>query len=160
MTQGARFGPQFSSNGVTFRLWAPAAKRVEIMLDRACPMTALPDGWFAVNVPDAGAGTRYKYLIDGEIAVPDPASHFQPEDAAGPSEVVDHQQFEWENVRWHGRPWHEAVILELHVGTFTKEGTFRSAIDKLDRPVQTLRRRPSLEEQKAQKSQVSARRSG
>jgi malto-oligosyltrehalose trehalohydrolase len=137
MTQGARFGPHLSSNGVTFRLWAPAAKRVEVMLDRACAMTALPGGWFAVNVPDAGAGTRYKYLINGETAVPDPASHFQPEDVAGPSEVVDHQQFEWENVRWHGRPWHEAVILELHVGTFTPEGTFRSVIDKLDHVAQT-----------------------
>ena len=132
MTQGARFGPQLSRNGVAFRLWAPAAKRVELMLDRAHAMTVLPGGWFEADVADAGAGSRYKFLIDGKIAVPDPASHFQPDDVAGPSEVVDHQQFEWKNVRWHGRPWNEAVILELHIGTFTPEGTLRSAIDKLE----------------------------
>ena len=137
MSQRAPFGPQLSRNGVTFRLWAPAAKRVELMLDSAHPMTALPGGWYEVKVSDAGVGTRYKYLIDGTAAVPDPASHFQPEDVAGPSEVVDHQQFEWQNVRWQGRPWHEAVILELHVGTFTPEGTFRAAIDKLDHLAQT-----------------------
>jgi len=137
MTRGALFGPQLSSNGVTFSLWAPAAKRVELMLDRGYPMTALPHGWYEINVPDAGAGTKYKYLIDGETAVPDPASHFQPDDVAGPSEVVDHQQFAWENARWLGRPWHDAVILELHIGTFTPAGTFRSAIDKLDHVART-----------------------
>ena len=104
MTRGALFGPQLSSNGVTFSLWAPAAKRVELMLDRGYPMTALPHGWYEINVPNAGAGTTYKYLIDGKTAVPDPASHFQPEDVAGPSEVVDHAQFAWKNVRWPGRP--------------------------------------------------------
>ena len=137
MSQRAPFGPQLSRNGVAFRLWAPAAKRVELMLDSAHPMTALPGGWYEVKVSDAGTGTRYKYLIDGAAAIPDPASHFQPEDVAGPSEVVDHRQFEWQNVRWQGRPWHEAVILELHVGTFTPEGTFRAAIDKLDHLAQT-----------------------
>jgi malto-oligosyltrehalose trehalohydrolase len=137
MTQGPSFGPQLSSNGVTFHLWAPAAKQVDLVLDRAQPMTALAGGWYGLNIPDAGAGTRYKYLIDGETAVPDPASHFQPEDVGGPSEVVDHQRFAWKNARWHGRPWHEAVILELHVGTFTPEGTLRSAIDKLDHVAQT-----------------------
>ena len=60
MSQRAPFGPQLSRNGVTFRLWAPAAKRVELMLDSAHPMTALPGGWYEVKVSDAGVGTRYK----------------------------------------------------------------------------------------------------
>jgi maltooligosyltrehalose trehalohydrolase len=64
--------------------------------------------------------------------VPDPASHYQPDDVFGPSEVIDHGRYEWRTREWRGRPWAETTILELHVGTFTPEGSFRSAIDKLD----------------------------
>jgi maltooligosyltrehalose trehalohydrolase len=132
MTASARFGAELQESGVTFRLWAPAAKRVEVMLDRAYPMQAGPDGWYEVMIPQAGAGTLYKYRIDGELEIPDPASHFQPQDVFGPSEVVDHDRFEWRTNEWRGRPWQDAVIVELHVGTFTPAGTFRAAIDKLD----------------------------
>ena len=132
MTVGARFGAELQESGVTFRLWAPAAKRVEVMLDRAYPMQAGPDGWYEVMIPQAGAGTLYKYRIDEELEIPDPASHFQPQDVFGPSEVVDHDRFEWRTNEWRGRPWRDAAIVELHVGTFTPGGTFRAAIDKLD----------------------------
>jgi malto-oligosyltrehalose trehalohydrolase len=120
---------------VTFRLWAPAAKSVALLLDRTIAMEAEADGWHALTVRGATAGTRYKFRIDGELDVPDPASSFQPEDVNGPSEVVDSATYQWRTAGWRGRPWEEAVILELHVGTFTPQGTFRAAIDKLDHVV-------------------------
>ena len=113
MTAGARFGAELHRDGVTFRLWAPAARRVELMLDRAHPMPVLAEGWFETTIASLGAGARYKYRIDGEIEVPDPASHFQPQDVNGPSEVVEHGRFEWRTRDWRGRPWQDAVILEL-----------------------------------------------
>ena len=132
MTASVRFGAELHQSGVTFRLWAPAADRVEIMLDRAHPMQSLSVGWFEATIPGLGAGALYTYRIDGEIEVPDPASHFQPRDVSGPSEVIDHRRFEWQMQDWRGRPWQDAAILELHVGTFTPGGTFRSAIERLD----------------------------
>jgi maltooligosyltrehalose trehalohydrolase len=137
MTASARFGAELRRSGVTFRLWAPAAKRVEVLLDRPYPMQARARGWHEFTKPGARAGTLYKYRIDGEMQVPDPASHFQPQDVFGPSEVIDHAGFEWRTKDWRGRPWDDAAILELHVGTFTPGGTFRAAIDKLDHLVET-----------------------
>jgi len=132
-----RFGPELHHNGVTFRLWAPAAKRVDVMLDRPYPMQAHAEGWYEVTIPGARAGTLYKYRIDGEMQVPDPASHFQPHDLLGPSEVIDHDRFEWRTNGWRGRPWEDAVFLEVHIGTFTPGGAFRAAIEKLDHVVKT-----------------------
>src|SRR5262245_33320151 len=128
----AQFGPLLTPSGVTFRLWAPAAKSVALLLDRVHPMQARPDGWYTLTIEGAGAGTLYKFRIDGELEVPDPASHFQPEDVFGPSEVVDHDAYDWQVRDWRGRPWQDATFLELHIGTFTPGGTFRSAIEKLD----------------------------
>ena len=128
-----RFGPVLSDADVTFRLWGPAARSVELLLDgRALAMSADAEGWHTITVPRARAGTRYKFRIDGELDVPDPASGFQPDDVNGPSEVIDHAAYRWRTPDWRGRPWEDAVILELHVGTFTPQGTFRAAIDKLD----------------------------
>jgi maltooligosyltrehalose trehalohydrolase len=137
MTASLRFGAQLHSEGTTFRLWAPAAKRVELMLDRSHPMQAAPEGWYEVTIPGTRAGVLYRYRIDGELAVPDPASHFQPHDVSGPSEVIDHDRFAWRAKGWRGRPWEEAVILEVHIGTFTPAGTFRSALEKLDHVAET-----------------------
>src|SRR5262249_30773978 len=119
MMGSARFGAELDRTGVTFRLWAPAATRAEVMLDRAHPMQAQAQGWYQTTIPRARAGTLYKYRIDGELEVPDPASDFQPQDVFGPSEVIDHHRFEWRINDWGGRPWEDAAILELHVGTFT-----------------------------------------
>jgi 1,4-alpha-glucan branching enzyme len=94
-------------------------------------MQRVQGGWFSITIPNAGPGTRYKFRIDNDIEVPDPASHFQPGDVHGPSEVIDHRH-DWKAGNWKGRPWHECIFLELHVGTFTPQGTFRGAIDKLD----------------------------
>ena len=109
MTASVRFGAELHRGGVTFRLWAPAAKRVEVMLDRAYPMQAQAEGWYELTVPGARAGTLYKYRINGEIEVPDPASHFQPQDVLGVSEVIDHDRFEWRTNEWRGRPWEDAA---------------------------------------------------
>ena len=95
-------------------------------------MKAAGRGWHELTVEDAGPGTRYRYVLPDGMKVPDPASRFQPEDVAGPSEVVDAEAYAWEATEWKGRPWSEAVLYELHVGTFTPEGTFRAAIEHLD----------------------------
>ena len=125
-----RFGPLLSGNGVTFHLWAPAARAVNLVLERKIAMPK--DGeWFVLNVGHVKAGARYRFEIDGDIEIPDPASHFQPDDVHGPSEVIDHR-YEWRCADWKGRPWHDAVFCEIHIGTFTREGTFSAAIDKLD----------------------------
>jgi maltooligosyltrehalose trehalohydrolase len=134
---GPRFGPEITDTGGMFRIWAPAAKTVELLLDRPLRMDSRTDGWRTLAVPGVRAGTRYKFRIDGALDVPDPASAFQPDDVAGPSEIVDHASYRWRAADWRGRPWEEASILELHVGTFTPAGTYRTAIDKLDHVVAT-----------------------
>jgi maltooligosyltrehalose trehalohydrolase len=125
-----QFGPLLTDRGVTFRLWAPAAREVDLVLERRIPMRK--DGeWFVLEVPQAGTGTCYRFRIDDDIEIADPASHFQPEDVHGPSEVIDHA-YHWQCPNWKGRPWSDAVFLEAHVGTFTREGTFRSMMERLD----------------------------
>jgi maltooligosyltrehalose trehalohydrolase len=131
------FGAEVRDDGsVRFRLWAPKAERVELCLeefqDESSEATRVRDGWFEIITREARAGSRYRFRIDGKTQVPDPASRFQPVDVHGPSEVVNPRMFEWQGDAWHGRPWEEAVIYELHVGTFTPEGTFRALEQKLD----------------------------
>ena len=134
------FGPELHADGVTFRLWAPAAKRVDLVLDTAMPMVqqegAQQEGWYRLDVPGVKAGTRYQFRIDGELTIPDPASRFQPDDVHGPSEVID-QSYNWKTPNWKGRPWQDSVFQELHIGTCTPEGTYEAIIKKLDHVVAT-----------------------
>jgi maltooligosyltrehalose trehalohydrolase len=135
LTHPMPFGAQIESDGVRFRLWAPSARSVDLVVEDAGvprPMAALPMGWHEIVCRDAGAGTRYRFLIDGDLAVPDPASRWQPDDIDGPSAVVDPGAFDWPDDGWRGRAWHEAVIYELHVGSFSPEGTFAGVAAKLD----------------------------
>jgi maltooligosyltrehalose trehalohydrolase len=127
-----QFGARLTADGASFRLWAPAAKRVDLQLEKSFPLQRSQDGWFRADISGVKAGARYKFRIDGEIDVPDPASAFQPEDVSGPSEVIDHAAYRWRATQWRGRPWEETVLIETHVGTFTPEGTCRAMIDKLD----------------------------
>jgi malto-oligosyltrehalose trehalohydrolase len=127
-----QFGPRLTADGASFRLWAPAAKRVDLLLEKSCPLRRGEDGWFSADVAGVKAGARYKFRIDDEIDVPDPASAFQPDDVSGPSELVDHGSYKWRASDWRGRPWQETVLVESHVGTFTPEGTYRAMIGKLD----------------------------
>ena len=103
-----------------FRLWAPSCTAVQIEFEdrgkaSTAQMQATGDGWFEAQA-ECGPGTRYRYRLDGDLAVPDPASRFQPEDVQGPSEVVDPLAYRWRQPEWRGRPWEEMVIYELHVG--------------------------------------------
>jgi len=130
------FGTELSATGARFRLWAPAARQVELDFSvrgsRAeLEMSALPDGWFEATVADAPAGTRYAFRIDGGLTVADPASRFNPDDVHRPSMVVDPLAYEWRDAGWTGRPWEDAVIYELHVGAFTPAGSFAAAIERL-----------------------------
>lgn len=132
-----QFGPQLTKDGTRFRLWAPAAKRVDVMLEQPHAMTRGDDGWYTADIAGVTAGERYKFRIDDEIDVPDPGSDFQPDDVFGPSEVIDHAGFAWRAKDWRGRPWPEAVIVEAHVGAFTPQGSYRAMIEHLDHLVDT-----------------------
>jgi maltooligosyltrehalose trehalohydrolase len=131
------FGPRLTAEGASFRMWAPAAKRVDLLLGNSHPMRHGEYGWFSGDIPGVKAGARYKFRIDDEIDVPDPASAFQPDDVSGPSELIDHASYLWRAAHWRGRPWQETVVIETHVGTFTGEGTYRAMIDRLDHLVET-----------------------
>jgi maltooligosyltrehalose trehalohydrolase len=118
------FGAHLTDAGHTrYRFWAPSLKAVQLELypnkDGAAPtlidMTPTADGWFEA-LAEGGAGTRYRYRINADLAVPDPVSRFQPDDVHGPSEVIDPRAYRWENTNWHGRPWEETVLYEVHVG--------------------------------------------
>jgi malto-oligosyltrehalose trehalohydrolase len=126
------FGAEvLDDDAVRFRLWAPGARQVSLVLDnQARPMAAVSEGWFEL-VEKARPGALYRYRIDGSREVPDPASRFQPRDVDGPSEVIDPHAFAWSDEGWRGRPWHEAVLYELHVGTFTSQGNYAGVISKL-----------------------------
>ncbi|WP_373533280.1 malto-oligosyltrehalose trehalohydrolase [Vampirovibrio sp.] len=134
------FGPHILPNGegVQFRLWAPSAQTVDLMLLNASgkhtiiPMQAEPNGWYTVEAAEAGHGSRYQFRINDTLNVPDPASRYQPEDVHGPSEVVDLKQLSQKDIHWKGRPWEEVVLYELHVGTFTPEGTYQGVKNKLN----------------------------
>jgi maltooligosyltrehalose trehalohydrolase len=134
---GRQFGPSLADQGTRFRLWAPAAERVDVMLEQPHPMKRGEDGWFTADIAGVKSGARYKFRIDDDIEVPDPGSDFQPDDVFGPSEVIDHNAYAWRATDWRGRPWQEAVIVEAHVGTFTREGTYRAMIGRLDHLVDT-----------------------
>ena len=128
------FGAEvLAQGGVRFRFWAPAAKRVDVAFpgNRMVPMKSDGAGWYEHVEMQAGPGTLYQYRIDGELLVPDPASRFQPRDVDGPSEVISPRAYKWSDHAWNGRPWNDAVIYELHVGTFTPEGTYSGVAKKL-----------------------------
>jgi len=132
------FGAQRCGDGQTrFRLWGPTAKEVSLCLmepsgEILLPMRLSDSGWYELCTNRARVGSHYKFQLGADQKVPDPASRFQPRDVHGPSEVIDPGSFKWQDSAWRGRPWEEAVIYELHVGTFTPEGTFAAAEQKLD----------------------------
>ena len=137
------FGAELTADGrVRFRLWAPGARRVDLSLDdgrgvaRILPMSSLADGYYEIITAAAQPGSLYRYRINGENEVPDPASRLNPQDVHGPSQVVDPTEFDWTDGEWHSRPWHEAVVYELHVGTFSPEGTFAGVAARLDHLVE------------------------
>ena len=133
------FGAQLVSPDTTrFRVWAPTARDVSVELvegNRQIQLVKTDDGMFAGEAPSCGAGSRYFYRIDDGDPRPDPASRFQPEGVHGPSQVVD-VDFQWSDEDWKGVARHDLIVYELHIGTFTSQGTFLSAIDRLDELVE------------------------
>jgi maltooligosyltrehalose trehalohydrolase len=123
------------SDRVRFKVWAPAARKVSVELvdqDRTViPMQPSLQGYFEVTAEGVGPRVRYRYLLDGKRARPDPASRFQPEGVHAPSAVVDPESFQWTDKAWRGMPLKDFIIYELHVGTFTREGTFEAIIPYL-----------------------------
>jgi maltooligosyltrehalose trehalohydrolase len=112
------FGPCFLGNGRTrFALWAPAAEAVVLELRGAAslPMARQSDGWFAVETVCA-VGSRYRFRLRDDLAIPDPASRAQDGDVHGWSVVIDPLAYTWRHDNWPGRPWHETVLYELHPG--------------------------------------------
>lgn len=132
-------GAELHDDGVRFRVWAPdhASAAVQIWgegeeIARTLPMRKDAAGYHAVVDHEAGPGTLYKYLLDGSQALPDPASRWQPQGVHGPSMVVDPGAFGWRGPKFKRPAVRDLVIYELHVGTFTEEGNFLAAIDRLD----------------------------
>ncbi|HWY57399.1 MAG TPA: malto-oligosyltrehalose trehalohydrolase [Terriglobales bacterium] len=132
------FGAEcLDDGGVRFRLWAPAARQVELAVAGANGSMRLTldereGGWFELTTDAAKRGTQYKFRLNDSQEVPDPASRFQPQDVHGPSEVVRPEDFDWQDGDWRGSRWEEAVIYEVHVGTFIPSGTFSGVRERLD----------------------------
>src|SRR5262245_47980023 len=123
--------------GVEFRVWAPKRDRVEVMLESgpgsgtSTELEPEKGGYFSAVVPNAGHGTLYRFRLDGDLLVPDPASRFQPEGPHGPSQIVDPMRYTWRNSAWKGPDLSRPVVYEIHVGTFTRAGTWEAAARRL-----------------------------
>jgi maltooligosyltrehalose trehalohydrolase len=131
-----------AGSGVHFRVWAPRCRRVAVAVEEAdegggggarrlLPLDPESGGYHAAFVEDAGAGTLYRYELAGDGAYPDPASRFQPSGPHGPSQVVDPDGYAWRDAAWRGVPADRRVLYELHIGTFTPEGTWSAAARRL-----------------------------
>jgi maltooligosyltrehalose trehalohydrolase len=136
-------GAEVRPDGVHFRVWAPRRKAVALVLEgagdaadapRTIPLSRESDGYFSGAVAAARAGSRYRFLLDGcEGPFPDPASRFQPAGPHGPSQVVDPKSFSWSDATWRGVTLPGQVFYELHIGTFTPQGSFEAARQELAR---------------------------
>jgi maltooligosyltrehalose trehalohydrolase len=135
------FGANATAGGTEFRVWAPGHQRVDVVLygpdaETVHPLDAEDGGWFGCVLDGVAAGARYRYRLDEAGAFPDPASRAQPGGVHEPSEVVDPSAFAWTDDGWQGVEPDDLIIYELHVGTFTPEGTFDAAIGRLDELVE------------------------
>ena len=129
------FGTEpLADGGTRFRLWAPGADAIALSLEGHgdYPMNSTGGGWFECSHPSAQAGSRYRFRLADGMQVPDPASRFNPDDVHGASEIINPATYDWNDGLWRGRPWEEAVIYELHVGSFTQTGNFAGVIERLD----------------------------
>ena len=131
------WGAEWDAGEASFRIWAPKHRQVRLRLGgRDRDMKPIEGGWFSLEV-DAQPGAEYLFVLEDGRAIPDPAARAQAGDVHAPSLVVDPNSYRWRNGDWPGRPWEEAVISEIHVGTFTPEGTFRAAIERLPHIAET-----------------------
>jgi maltooligosyltrehalose trehalohydrolase len=124
-----------ASGGARFRLWAPALDRLSLFAvpsGKTQPMQRSDDGWFEITTDLVEIGGSYLFQLPSGMRVPDPAARAQRRDVHGPSRLIDPRAYEWKCTDWAGRPWEEAIVYELHPGTFTQEGTFAGIESKLD----------------------------
>src|SRR5437879_2337748 len=127
-------GADIVAGGVHFRVWAPRATRVDVVIESQAStdtrrLDAEPDVYFSTLVADLSDGALYRYRLDEqERLLPDPASRFQPQGPHGPSRVVDPDRFDWTDRGWRGVTREGQVLYEMHVGTFTREGTWAAAM--------------------------------
>jgi maltooligosyltrehalose trehalohydrolase len=125
-------GGQLEERGASFRVWAQGRQEVAVRVGNSeHQLDAEPHGYFSACIPDVREGDRYAFVVDGKGPFPDPASRFQPEGPHEPSQLVDPQRFKWTDDHWHGLTLPHQVIYELHIGTFTREGTWLSAMKQL-----------------------------
>lgn len=128
-------GAELLAEGVRFRVWAPKCGRVEVVLEEMqrppFPLASEGNGYFSGTFPGLSAGALYRYRLDGGALYPDPCSRFQPEGPCGPSRVVDPGRYRWSDFEWKGIELAGQVIYELHIGTFTPEGTLEAAAEQL-----------------------------
>lgn len=129
------FGAEFiAEDAVRFQMWAPAARHIRLLIDNNAPlpMQANGGGWYERICQPIQTGSRYCFQINDDIRVPDPASRYNPDDVHGASQLINPATFDWCDDEWYGRPWEEAVIYEIHTGTFTPQGTFSAIEQKLE----------------------------
>ena len=112
------FGAEVLPDGVRFRVWAPSVERIGLSLEgpeisKVLPMEAAGDGWFELESTEARPGSRYRFVLESGMHVPDPVSRFNPADVHSASMVVDPTAFDWQDGDWRGQPWEDAVIYEL-----------------------------------------------
>ncbi len=118
-----------------FRVWAPGKNSIHLLLTsskHSVPMEHETGGYWSITLPNQTPGTEYEFVINNELKRPDPASRFQP-DVHGPSIIVNNDSFDWEDYSFRPVPLQEMIIYELHVGTFSDDGTFYSLVTELDR---------------------------
>lgn len=131
-----KIGANYKSGGCEFTIWAPLAKNMEVKIindkERYVEMTRDDKGYWRAKVWDIKPGDNYVYRLNGSDERPDPISYFQQDGVHGSSRIIDHNAFKWSDSAWKGIPLEEYIIYEMHPGTFTQEGTFYSAINRLD----------------------------
>jgi maltooligosyltrehalose trehalohydrolase len=132
MIVGANY---LGQNRCEFRVWAPLRQQVAVNIlsadARLIPLTKEAGGYWSATVEAVSPGTLYEIQLEGDLYRPDPASQYQPQGVHGPSQVVDQQNYQWSDAGWSGKPLQDYIIYELHVGTFTPEGTFEAIIPQL-----------------------------
>ncbi|WP_232065226.1 alpha-amylase family glycosyl hydrolase [Rhodocytophaga rosea] len=131
-----KVGTEYLGDGkCSFTVWAPEKNTATVHIvspkEQFLEMNKTKEGYFQLTVENIYPGATYFYRLDSGQDLPDPASHFQPEGVHGPSQVIDHSNYQWKDKVWKGIESKDMILYEMHLGTFTPEGTFNSMIDRL-----------------------------
>lgn len=130
-----RVGANYSDEKCDFIVWAPNCNQMDLRLadkNELLRMQKAEDGYWQLTVSGIKPNILYTYILDGKETKPDPASHFQPSGVFGPSQVIDHDTFDWKDESWLGNEVKNLSFYELHVGAFTPKGTFKAALERIE----------------------------